>query len=218
MQGLNPRRFRRIRAVLERRQPDLTVLMERVNKTHNFSAILRNCDAVGVLQAHAVLPEKGIDLHPNAAAGTSKWVRVMTHETVQEAAEHLHRRGFTIIAAHPMRGAKDYREVDLARPVAIMVGAELDGISGEGLAWADEKVEIPMAGMAKSLNVSVATAILLFEAFRQRQASGLYSDSRLSPQEYDRILFEWAYPEIARVLRGRGDPYPKLSPDGAILP
>ncbi len=216
--GLNQGRFRRIRAVLDRRQPDLTVLMERVNKSRNFSAILRNCDAVGVLRAHAVLPEKGIHLHPNAAAGTTKWVEVLAHETVEGAVAYLRKAGFTVVAAHPAESARDYRDVDLTRPVALMVGAELDGLSSEGLRLADELVGIPMAGMVRSLNVSVATAILLFEAFRQRQARGLYAQTRLPGPEYDRILFEWAYPEIAQVLRGRGDPYPKLSEDGTMLP
>ena len=215
---MNPERFHRIRAVLERRQPDLTVLMERVNKSHNFSAILRNCDAVGVLRAHAVLPEKSIDLHHHTAAGTSKWVQVRVHTTVQAAVDSLHQEGFSILAAHPTDQARDYREMDLTRPVALMVGAELDGLSEEGLTLADEMVVIPMAGMVRSLNVSVATALLLFEAFRQRQAAGLYEESRLPKEEFDHLLFEWAYPEIAEIYKRKGDPFPDLSPDGEILP
>ena len=215
---MNPERFHRIRAVLERRQPDLTVLMERVNKSHNFSAILRNCDAVGVLRAHAVLPEKSIDLHHHTAAGTSMWVQVRVHTTVQAAVDSLHQEGFSILAAHPTDQARDYREMDLTRPVALMVGAELDGLSEEGLTLADEMVVIPMAGMVRSLNVSVATALLLFEAFRQRQAAGLYEESRLPKEEFDHLLFEWAYPEIAEIYKRKGDPFPDLSPDGEILP
>jgi len=216
--AVNPERFRRIRQVLEARQPDLTVLMERVNKTHNFSAILRNCDAVGVLKAHAVLPEGDLDLHHHTSAGTTRWLQVAVHSSVQAAADHLHRAGFRILAAHPSPVALDYRDVDLTRPVAIMVGAELDGLSREGLALADETVQIPMAGMVRSLNVSVATALLLFEAFRQRQAQGLYQESRLPEDEREKLLFEWAYPEIARILRDRGEPYPALSSEGEIRP
>lgn len=214
---MNRDRFRRIRSVLVRRQPDLTVLMESVNKTHNFSAILRNADAVGVLRAHAVLPEKGIDLHHHTAAGTSKWVEVRVHSTTQAAVDNLHRDGFRVLAAHPTDGARDYRETDLTQPVAFMVGAELDGLSEQGLALADETVMIPMAGMVRSLNVSVATALLLFEAFRQREERRLYDESRLPKEEFDRVLFEWAYPEMAEILRRKGEPYPSLSPDGDIL-
>ena len=214
---MNPARFRRIREVLERRQPDLTVLMERVNKTHNFSAILRNCDAVGVLRAHAVLPEGGVDLHHHTSAGTTRWLQVRTHASVQDGVAHLHREGFTVVAAHPGEEARDYRSLDYTRPVALMVGAELDGLSDAGLALADERVVIPMAGMVRSLNVSVATALLLFEAYRQREEAGLYRRSRLTEADHRRLLFEWAYPEIARVLAGRGEPYPPLTSEGEIV-
>jgi tRNA (guanosine-2'-O-)-methyltransferase len=97
-----------------------------------------------------------------------------------------------------------------------MVGAELDGISDLGLSLAYERVSVPMMGMVQSLNVSVATALLLFEAFRQRQAMGLYSSSRLPPERYRELLFEWAYPELAENLRARGEPYPQLSEDGDL--
>ncbi|MFC1575224.1 tRNA (guanosine(18)-2'-O)-methyltransferase TrmH [Gemmatimonadota bacterium] len=214
---MNPDRFHRIRRVLARRQPDLSVLMEKVHKTHNLSAIVRSCDAVGVLEVHAVFPKKGLHLHPNSSAGTSKWVAVKEHESVESAVEHLHQAGFRVLAAHPSPEARDFREVDFTRRVALMVGAELDGISERGLALADEAVAIPMAGMVRSLNVSVATALLLFEALRQRKAAGMYDESRLSPQDFQRILFEWAYPEMAQVLRNQGEPYPSLSPDGELL-
>jgi tRNA (guanosine-2'-O-)-methyltransferase len=213
---MNPHRFRRLGQVLTRRQPDLTVLMERVNKTHNFSAILRNCDSVGVLEAHVVLPEKGIDLHHHTSAGTTKWVAVRVHEAVDSAVDHLRGAGFRILAAHPAAGSVDYRDVDLTRPVAFMVGAELEGISDRGLALADELVSIPMMGMVRSLNVSVATALLLFEALRQRESAGLYSSSRIPSDRYRQILFEWAYPELAAHLRAKGEPYPPLTEDGAL--
>ena len=210
-------RFQRIRAVLARRQPDLAVLMDRVNKSHNFSAILRNCDAVGVLEAHVVLPEKGLDLHHGTSAGTKKWVRVRSHEDVSSAVAHLRDSGFRVIAAHPSEHAIDYRTVDYTRPTAIMMGAELFGVSPEGLELADAHVSVPMLGMVRSLNVSVATSILLFEAMRQRQEAGMYTESRLSPVEFERHLFEWAWPSIAASRRREGRPYPKLTEDGDLV-
>lgn len=214
---MNPRRFRRIREVLARRQPDLTVLMERVNKPHNFSAILRNCDAAGVLRAHAVQPEGGVPLHNHVAAGAGRWVQVRIHESVREAVAALRHDGFAILAAHPSSSGLDFREADLTLPVAFMIGAELEGLSPEALALADQALSIPMSGMVRSLNVSVATALLLFEAYRQRAAKEMYESSRLPTEEYERLLFEWSYPEIARVLRSQGQPYPALSPKGEII-
>ena len=98
---MNPERFRRLSLALERRQPDLTVLMERVHKSHNLSAILRNCDAVGVLEAHAVLPPEGLDIHAHTSAGTAKWVRVRRHASTEDAVHSLRDDGFRIVAAHP---------------------------------------------------------------------------------------------------------------------
>lgn len=211
---MNRRRYERLQAVLARRQPDLTVLMEQVNKPHNFSAILRNADAVGILDAHVVLPEKGLNLSNHTSAGTSKWVRVHTHTSVKDAIQHLHGKGIRVLAAHPSQNAVDYREVNFTKPVAVMVGAELDGMSEEGLDLADETLVIPMAGMAKSLNVSVAMALILFEAFRQRTEAGMYESSRLDPDTFRTLLFEWAHPALAAVLRKKGVAYPPLTEEG----
>lgn len=211
-------RFQRIREVLGRRQPDLTVLMDQVNKSHNFSAILRNCDAAGVLEAHVVPPEKGLPLHHGTSAGTKKWVRVRLHETLPEAFTELRASGFRVLAAHPSEDAVDYRDVDYTEPTAILLGAELHGVSAEGLELADVHVTVPMQGMVRSLNVSVATSILLFEAMRQREEAGMYASSRLSPDDYERHLFEWAWPSIASKRSREGRPYPKLTEDGDLVP
>lgn len=215
---MRPERFRRLREVLARRQPDLTVLMDRVNKPHNFSAIVRNCDAVGVLETHVVDPDGALELHHATSAGTKKWVSVHTHESVVQAIAHLRARGFVILAADPSDDAVDYRDADYTRPVAITLGAELVGVSAEALALADAKVVIPMVGMVHSLNVSVASSLLLFEAFRQRSAAGMYEKSRIPPADFEARLFEWAYPTLALRRRAEGRPYPRLDADGQIVP
>ncbi len=214
---MRPERYKRLKETLDRRQPDLTVLMEGVNKSHNFSAILRNCDAVGVLEVHAIPPTRGLDLHHATSAGSAKWMKVHRHASVAAAAGHLRDRAYTIVAAHPGPSSVDYRDVDYTRRTAIMVGAELDGISEEGLSIADTVAAVPMVGMVRSLNVSVATSLLLFEALRQRQEALMYERSRLDPSDYRRILFEWGYPRIAARLREHGMAYPPLAEDGALL-
>ena len=193
------------------------MLMDGVHKSHNFSAILRNCDAVGVLDAHVVVPEGGLDLHHGTSAGTKKWVGVRYHASVTEAISELKDAGFSVVAAHPSDSALDYRELDYTRPTAITVGAELHGVSEEAIASADALVSIPMLGMVHSLNVSVATSLLLFEAARQRESAGMYGESRLGPEDFERRLFEWAYPTLARSRRRDGRPYLPLGPDGELL-
>lgn len=211
---MTPERFNRLRLALSRRQPDLTVLMEQVNKSHNFSAILRNCDAVGVLEAHMVPPDGKLPVHLRTSAGTSQWVPVHRHPSTIAAVKYLRGAGYTIVAAHPSPDALDYREYDFTQPTAIMMGAELHGVSEEGLSQADTHVVIPMEGLARSLNVSVATALLLFEARRQREEAGLYSKIRIADDLFSARLFEWAYPREAQVLAAEGRPYPGLTEEG----
>lgn len=211
---MTPERFQRLRATLERRQPDLTVLLERVNKSHNFSAILRNCDAVGVLEAHMVPPDGKLPVHLRTSAGTSQWVPVQRHDSTADALACLKAAGLRVVAAHPAEGAMDYREYDYTRPTAIMMGAELHGVSDEGLAAADAHVVVPMEGLVRSLNVSVAAALLLFEARRQRESAGYYATRRISDQVFESRLFEWAFPREARLLSAEGRPYPVLDEAG----
>ena len=215
---LTPERYRRLRAVLDQRQPDLTVLMDRVHKPHNLSAILRSCDAVGVLEAHAVPAAHGLEVPVASSAGSAKWVRVRRHPDAAAAARALQAEGFRVVAAHPTAGARDFRDVDYTIPTAFLVGAELHGLGDEALALAHECVVIPTTGLVRSLNVSVATALLLFEALRQRQRAGSYARPRLAPERYRSLLFEWAYPRLARRLKDEGRPYPELAEDGSFDP
>lgn len=213
---MTPERFRKLRRVLDQRQPDLTVLLDNVHKTHNFSAILRSCDAAGVFEAHAVWPNPRLRPNHMSSGGAGKWVRIRTHRALDPAIVQLRKEGMQIVAAHIADDALDYRRIDYTRPTAIMLGAELEGISATGLRHADASAVIPMAGMVQSLNVSVAAALLLFEARRQREAAGLYDSCRLASADYERTLFEWCHPEVAQICRRRDRPYPELNADGDI--
>ncbi|GIW26787.1 MAG: tRNA (guanosine(18)-2'-O)-methyltransferase [Meiothermus sp.] len=210
---MTPERLARIRAVLDKRQPDLTVLMERVHKPHNFSAILRSCDAVGVLEAHAIPAKHGIpnleeaeDLSLkgktfNETSGSAaKWVGLTLHADTASAFAHLKARGFQVLAAHFSERAVDYRQADYTRPTCILLGTEKWGVSPEAAELADAHVLIPMMGMVQSLNVSVAAAVILFEAQRQRLQAGFYERVRLAPEQYEVVLQSW----MARHAQGQG--------------
>ncbi len=217
---MTPERLAKIRSVLDKRQPDLTVLMERVHKPHNFSAILRSCDAVGVLQVHAIPSRHGIPHLPdlesteprpgktslsgktfNETSGSAaKWVGLCIHHETTSALAHLKAQGFGVWAAHLSARAVDYRQVDYTRPTCILLGTEKWGISPEAAELSDGHILIPMMGMVQSLNVSVAAAVILFEAQRQRLAAGLYDRPRLSPEQYAEALERW----VTRHARGGG--------------
>jgi tRNA (guanosine-2'-O-)-methyltransferase len=212
-----PQRFHRLRAVLDRRQPDLTVLLEDVQVPRNLAAILRSCDAAGVFEAHAVWPGGRLKISRPASGGNRKWLPVKKHRTLEAALDSLKDRGFRVLAAHPAPDAVPFRDLDYTFPTALLLGNEDGGLTADALAGADAVVSIPMEGMGTSLNVSVAAALILFEAQRQRRAVGFYDSLRLDPETYARTLFEWTYPDIARQCRKRGVAYPVLSEDGEIL-
>lgn len=184
-------RRRRIEEVLRRRQPDLTVLLENVHKPHNLSAILRSCDAVGVLEAHAVNPTGGVPTFNETSGGSHKWVYLRVHPSIQEAISFLKERGFRVYATALREDAQDFREVDYTKPTAILLGAEKWGVSQEALALSHGAIQIPMLGMVQSLNVSVAAAVILFEAQRQRLKAGLYEHPRLDPDLHQKVLEDW---------------------------
>jgi len=213
---MTPERFRKISAVLRARQPDLTVVMENISKPHNLGAIIRTCDAVGVLEAHAVWSARTRRVGNAVSAGSRKWVALRNHESVEAAVGGLRKRGFKIFAAHLSTSAMDFREADFTQPAAIVLGTELYGLTHEAAALCDQHVVVPMLGMVASLNVSVANAVLLFEAQRQRMEAGFYERCRLERETYRDLLFEWCYPILARRCRDKGEPYPALAEDGAL--
>jgi tRNA (guanosine-2'-O-)-methyltransferase len=213
---MTPERFDKLRRTLLRRQPDLTVLADSVNKPHNVSAILRTADAVGVHTVHAISASGAMRRHHMIAGGTKRWVNVALHPSIEVAIERLHADGWRLVAAHGSPRARDFRDVDYTAKVAVLLGAELVGLSPAALERADVHVAIPMRGLGQSLNVSVAAAVILFEAERQRTAAGLYAQSRLPHDEYERTLFEWCYPEVAARCRELGRPYPALTADGML--
>ena len=215
---MTPERFEKFKRVLARRQPDLTLLAENVHKPHNISALLRTADAVGIHSIHAVSPGGEIPRHHVVSGGTKKWVGVQLHETIEEATAELKASGHIILAAHVSGSAQDYRTPDYTRPTAILFGAELDGVTQKAAELADIHVAVPMEGHVASLNVSVAAALILYEARRQREAAGMYDNGpRLPAEEFQRVLFEWCYPEIAHKCRAGGLAYPELSDDGTLL-
>ena len=171
---------------------DLTVLLEHVEKPHNLSAILRSCDAVGVLDAHVVCNKRRPPTFNSTAQGSQKWVPLHVHESVADAIGTLREQDFRIYGTKLGVEAIDYRDCDYTGPCAFVLGAERWGLSNETSALVDQVIYIPMQGMVQSLNVSVAAATLLFEALRQRQRAGVLPErgQGINTERYQRILLE----------------------------
>ncbi len=216
---LLPRRFERLKTVLNCRMPDLTVLLERVEKPHNLSAILRSCDAVGVLEAHSVSLGAKTRTFNSTAQGSQKWVKLNEHPTIEVAVKTLKGMGFKLYGTNLGVEALDYRKCDFTGPTAFVLGAEKWGLSKLATTLMDAGIYIPMRGMVQSLNVSVAAATLLFEALRQREVSGIApkTGEGLNEAMYNNIIFEWAYPEVASWCKKQKRKYPQLNNIGEIM-
>lgn len=210
-------RYQKIKATLQRRQPDLTVVMENVNKAHNLAAIARTCDAVGIPEIHATTRFDTLNLTQDAASGSGRWVNVVTHDNIDLACALLRSQKQQILTAHFSDDAVDFRTIDFTIPTAIVVGQELFGISEQALNNADKSIIIPMYGMVHSLNVSVATAIILYEAQRQRNVKGMYNAASSNNKEMNNYIFEKGYPRLARMYRKDGKEFPHLDEEGQII-
>ena len=141
---------------------------------------------------------------------------MQTHADIETGIRELQNNGVKVVAAHLTDRAIDYRDYDFTQPTALLMGTEKEGVSDAASDMADEHLIIPMRGMVQSFNVSVAAAIILNEAHYQRQAAGMYNEQRLPDEWFDRLLFEWCQPKIARLCRENNLSYPELREDGEL--
>ncbi len=207
-------RYQKVSAMLAKRQPSLSVLAENVHKPHNLSAILRSCDAVGIGVVHAVNPTGGVPTYNETSASADKWVELRVHASLLEAKSALGE--VQVLAAHFSDHAQDYRAADYTKPTCILLGNEKHGVSSEAADIADAHIIIPMLGMVQSLNVSVAAAVILFEAQRQRLEAGFYGVPQLSEVERQRRVFGYLHPRQAAQFGATNRPFPELDDDGDI--
>lgn len=193
---ITERRRERLREVIRMRQPDMTVVLENIWDPHNVSAILRTADAVGVLGVHLLYYiEKAPNLERQgklSSASANKWLQFENHDSVEACYARLREKGLRIYASHLTRNSIPLYDLDLTQPVALVMGNESRGVSDAACDLADGVFHIPMVGIVQSLNVSVATAVTLYEAHRQRRVGGLYPHPTMTDEEVDRLLLHWS--------------------------
>ncbi len=214
---MTPERFTRINDMLNNRQTDLTVCLDTVHKSNNISAIVRTADAVGIHKVHAIWPDANMRVSGNTASGSQQWVQVEKHYTAADAIASLKLQNMQILATNLSSEAVDFKEIDYTKPTVLVMGNERDGVSQEMIDAADHQIIIPMVGMVQSLNVSVATALVLFEAQRQRQEAGMYGTCKLPSDYCQKLLFEQGHPQYAKACRKKGVEYPMVGDGGQIV-
>lgn len=190
---ITPERAAKLQAVLEQRQSTLTVVFENVHDPHNVSAVIRSCDAVGVLETHGVYHgrETFPKLGAKSSASARKWVDMQLHTDVAACLGALRDRGFRIYTTHMSSDAVSLYDLDLTKPTALVFGNEHAGVSGEARALADGNFIIPQVGVVQSLNISVACAVSLYEALRQRMLQGMYAQRQLDDASFMSTLHDW---------------------------
>jgi len=182
----------KVRRVLSLRQPDLRVVLEEVANPHNANAVLRTCDAAGILNVDIIgSSQDPLPINKAITTRADKWLNFHFYPTTKDCLIQLKKQGLKIAATHLGEDAVFYTQVDYTQPTAIVFGNESEGISLEARQYADVKIKIPMFGMVQSLNLSVSVGIILYEALSQRLGKGFFESQRLSPEEFEDYLNKW---------------------------
>ncbi len=192
---MTPERNERLTAVLHKRQPDLTIVLENVFDPHNISAVMRTADAVGI-QDIFILNNK-IPPHrkwgAKSSSSAAKWLTIHQYTNADECFEELRKRYKKIYTTHLSTDAVGLHQLNLTESVALIFGNEHSGVSDEIISKADGNFIIPQVGIIKSLNISVACAVTLYEAFRQKSNAGHYDALKLKGTQLETLTAEWGF-------------------------
>ncbi len=202
---MTPERTERINEVLAKRQPGLTVVLENVNDPHNIAAVMRTCDAVGIQDIYILNTKIGAHEAWSAKASSSavNWLTIHQFTNLNECIAALREKFDKIYTTHLSTDAVGLYELDLTKKVALVFGNEHDGCSEEIIALADGNFIIPQVGMIKSLNISVACAVSVYEAFRQRDAIGDYDKIQLDTTVANDLMQKWDVPKFEKRLEAK---------------
>lgn len=190
---MTPKREAKIRHMINHRQPSLAVVMENVHDPHNIMAVSRSCESVGVPKIYVIYDETkpGFNFeraNSKSSASANKWMDFEYFTDTKSCLEKLKADGFSIWSTHLSAEAKELYEVNMTDKVALIFGNEKYGVSKEALSMSDGNFIIPQVGMIQSLNISVACAVSVYEAFRQRKAAGFYEQSQYGVEEVEHIF------------------------------
>lgn len=195
---MTPERYKRLTSVLHRRQPDLTIVLENVFDPHNVSAVMRTCDAVGIQDVYIlnnrIPPHKKWGYRSSSTA--AEWLSIHQFSDVNECFSELRKRYKKIYATYLSDDATSLHDLNLTEPVALIFGNETYGVSEEIRSLVDGKFIIPQVGIIKSLNISVACAVTLYEAFRQKNIAGHYDEPKFDAEQMDILKQQWGLHDI----------------------
>ncbi|OSZ78607.1 RNA methyltransferase [Chitinophagaceae bacterium IBVUCB1] len=191
---MTPERRERITRVLTHRQPDLTVVMENIFDPHNIAAVMRTCDSVGIQEIFVLnnIIKRHAKFGKKSSASAAGWLTIHQFDNTAECMAAVKEKFHNIYATHLGKQAVSLYELNMAQPVALVFGNEHAGVTEECLQYCNGNFVIPQVGMVKSLNISVACAVSLYEAYRQREAKGMYNgETRLPIEQRAALADKW---------------------------
>lgn len=190
-------REEKIKRVISKRQPDLTVIFENVHDPHNISAVMRTCDSVGIKEIFVLYTHnnKMTKLRKKSSASALKWLEVNYFYDTEECFSAVRKKYNKIFSTRLTAQATSLYELNLTESVALVFGNEHEGVSELASSLSDGNFLIPQVGMIQSLNISVACAVTLYEAFRQRMKAGFYNSTRLQEKDIISLEHKWLSPD-----------------------
>jgi tRNA (guanosine-2'-O-)-methyltransferase len=204
---MTPERNERINNVLAKRQTGLTVVLENVHDPHNISAVMRTCDAVGIQDIYILNTKIGAHEMWSAKASSSamNWLTIHQFTNLEECFVALRKNFDKIYTTHLSTDAVGLYDLNFLEKVALVFGNEHDGCSDEIIAKADGNFIIPQVGMIKSLNISVACAVSVYEAFRQKNTAGHYDKMQLDTDVVNELMEKWDKPKFEKRLEAKAE-------------
>lgn len=192
---MTPERSEKLISVLNKRQAGLTIVMENIEDPHNISAVMRTCDSVGIQDIYILnnRQPRHNRFGPRSSSSAAKWLSVHQFDNTEECIAQLRKNYDTILTTHLTGGSVSLYELDLTKNIALVFGNEHYGVTDEIRALADGNFMIPQIGIIRSLNISVACAVTIYEAYRQRSAAGLYDAASLPADRIKELRQEWGF-------------------------
>ena len=186
-------RKQKIESVLNLRQANLTIVLEDVQDPRNITAVMRTADAVSIQEIYVINTGKPIikKFGYKSGSSASKWITVHQFTNVEECFQALRKKFKLIFTTHLSSNAIDLYSIDFTQSVALVFGNEQDGVSEQARSLADGNFIIPQVGMVQSLNISVACAVSIYEAYRQKKQAGHYEQSSMPAEQMELLKDKW---------------------------
>ncbi len=167
--------------------------MENVHDPHNIAAVMRSCDAIGIQDIYIIHTQ--LPAHKKWGTRTSssanKWLTVHSFEDTQKCFEAIRKYYDKIFTTRLEQQSADLYDMNFTGSLALVFGNEKHGVSAEACQLADGNFIIPQVGMISSLNISVACAVTLYEAYRQKKLAGHYNQPRLAEKTLNTLKKNW---------------------------